>query len=343
MNDSTQSNFYVGTYTDGASEGIYEYALDESGKFQNLGLVAKTSNPSFLTMNGAKDVLLAVNENEDGGVTSFAINGDSLEQRSKQSSGGGSPCYISVNQDGFILTANYGTGTLGLLQLGSDGKLSSLLDKEQHEGKGVTDRQEGPHAHSAIFLEEDQVISADLGTDELWFYKLNTEAKKLEPEEPRKIALQNGAGPRHIAFNPDGESFYVLNELNNTVTRFIRENAGYIKKESLSTLDENFNGSSSAADIHCSSDGKFLYVSNRGEDSIAVFKIADDGSLENKSTFSVHGKHPRNFKLSPDEKFVIVANRDTNNIVSFKRDVESGSLEYVGEIEAPKPVCILFK
>jgi 6-phosphogluconolactonase len=344
MSIQVQTPFYVGTYTDGDSEGIYKYELNPDGKLMRIGLVAKTENPSFLSFNNAKDVLLAVNEIEKGTVTSYAVRPDSLEQLSISDSGGSSPCFVTTNEDDFVLTANYGSGTVGLLQLDAAGKLSDPLDVQQHEGKGTNkERQEGPHAHSAWFTGDNKVISVDLGTNSLWLSTLNEQTKKLEPDNPETVSLTPGAGPRHLVFHPNKPWIFVLSELDNTITKFTLENGKYTKGASTSILDENFKGSSNAADIHISKDGRFIYASNRGENTIAVIELSDDGSLKVIDHVSVRGNQPRNFKLSPNENFLVVANQDSNNLVSFKRDKKTGLLTYVSEIEAPKPVCILFE
>ena len=343
MSIQVQTPFYVGTYTDGDSEGIYKYELNPIGKLMRIGLVAKTENPSFLSFNTAKNVLLAVNEIEKGTVTSYAVRPDSLEKLSTSDSGGSYPCFVTTNEDDFVLTANYGSGTVGLLQLDAAGRLSDLLDMQQHEGKGNNDRQEGPHAHSVWFTGDNKVISVDLGTNGLWLSKLNEQTKKLEFDNPKTVQLTAGAGPRHLVFHPDKPWFFVLSELDNTVTQFIMDNGKYIKGKSISILDENFKGLTNAADIHISKDGRFIYTSNRGEDSIAVIELSDDGSLKVIDHVSVRGEQPRNFKLSPNDNFLVVANQDSNNLVSFKRDPETGLLTFVSEIEAPKPVCILFE
>lgn len=343
MSIQVQAPFYVGTYTDEESQGIYKYELNPDGKLIRIGLVAKTENPSFLSFNNVKNVLLAVNENEKGTVTSFAVRPDSLEKLNTSDSGGSYPCFVTTNEDNFVLTANYGSGTVGLLELDAAGKLSDLLDVQEHEGKGNNDRQEGPHAHSAWFAGDNKVISIDLGTNGLWLSTLNEQTKKLEFDDPKTIQLTPGAGPRHLVFHPNKLWVFILSELNNTVTQFVMKNGKYTEVKSVSILDENFKGLSNAADIHISMDGRFIYVSNRGEDSIAIIKINDEGSLKVIDHVSVRGKQPRNFKLSPNDNFLVVANQDSNNLVSFRRNAQTGLLIYVSEISAPKPVCILFE
>ena len=342
-------SFFVGTYTDGDSQGIYKYTLHKDGKLSLNGLAAISDNPSFLTKSTDSKYLIAVNEISDkdtvGSVESFLIQSDTLKLINKSSSGGAHPCFVTVNEAGYVLTANYTGGNVGLLQLNSQGELTGLLDLQQHSGSNTTDRQKGPHAHSTWFTpKNNDVISVDLGTNELWFSKLDTEAQKLVPSNPNTLAMEPGAGPRHLTFHPNGKWLYVVNELNGTVSLVEKTIAGtYQKKGSVSTLPVDYNKPNSCADIHISSDGKFLYASNRGHNSIAIFKVSsDDGSLALVAHEATRGDGPRNFSLTPDEKFLLVANQHSNNIISFKRNAATGLLEYVDEIKAPTPVCILF-
>ena len=341
--------FFVGTYTNGDSQGIYKYNLQKDGKLSRKGLAAISDNPSFLAKSTDSKYLIAVNEISDkdnvGSVESFLIQGDTLKLINKSSSGGAHPCFVTVNEAGYVLTANYTGGNVGLLQLNSQGELTGLLDLQQHSGSNTTERQTGPHAHSTWFTpKNNDVISVDLGTNELWFSKLDIEAQKLVPSNPNTLAMEPGAGPRHLAFHPNGNWLYVVNELNGTVTLVEKTIAGtYQKKGSFSTLPVDYNKSNSCADIHISSDGKFLYASNRGHNSIAIFKVSsDDGALTLVAHEATRGDGPRNFSLTPDGNFLLVANQHSNNIISFKRNAATGLLEFIDEIKAPTPVCILF-
>ncbi|MFY0654042.1 MAG: lactonase family protein, partial [Cyclobacteriaceae bacterium] len=263
----------------------------------------------------------------------------------KKPSGGSYPCHITVNKNGYVLTSNYGDGAVGLLKVGSDGKLQGPMDVHRHEGKGTTDRQEGPHAHSTWFdSDENELISIDLGTNELWFSSIETGNDKLLPREPYKLAMDAGAGPRHMTFHPNNKWAYVINELTSTVTVLRKSKVGiYAKGESVSTLPDDFAGKSFCADIHISADGKFLYASNRGHNSIAIYQVGSkNGSLSMISTESTRGEIPRNFSISPDDKYLLVANQKTNSLVSFARDRKNGMLKFVDQIPVPTPVCILF-
>ncbi|OAD44539.1 6-phosphogluconolactonase [Polaribacter atrinae] len=345
--DTMTTSFYVGTYTQKDAKGIYKYKLSEHGKLEKIGLVAETINPTFLTKSKDDKVLFAVGEtnvNGTGFVKSFKIEKDSLHLISKEESGGGGPCFVAINDDNYIVTANYGGGSVGLLKADASGKLSEVLNVQQHIGKGITERQEGPHAHSAWFHPtKKEVISVDLGTNELLFSTIDTQKKQLIPTVQKSLKMAEGAGPRHLTFHPNNKWIYVLNELNNTVS-IVKEKEGvYFVDASISTLPKDFTAYSKAADIHISKDGAFLYASNRGHESIVIYKVnSEDGSLKTVGYESVLGKNPRNFSLSPDEQFLLVANQDTDNIVSFKRDATTGKLTFVSEVVAPMPVCILF-
>jgi len=342
-------SFYVGTYTDGKSQGIYKYLLESDGTLQRTGLAARSKNPSFLAISKDKRYLLAVNEinqNGMGTVTSYRIKGDTLHMLDQKSSGGAHPCFVTVNEAGFVLTANYTGGNTGLLKLDREGKLTDLLDLQQHKGSGITPRQEGPHAHSAWFEPfGDQVISVDLGTNELWFFQMDTIRQILMPSEQRNLNMSPGAGPRHLVFHPSQPWIYVVNELNSTVTMVRKTSPGhYVKGSSVSTLPEGYGEDNKCADIRISPDGKFVYASNRGHNSIAIFRVdSSNGNLQPLAHQSVQGEWPRNFSLSPGGHFIIVANRHTNNLVSFRRDPSTGLLKYTDQIKAPSPVCISFK
>ncbi|WP_462317173.1 lactonase family protein [Marinilabilia sp.] len=337
------TDFYVGTYTRKNSQGIYKYKLWSDGRMEDLGLAAKSENPSFITKSADNKYLIAVNENKKGIVESFKICKEGLKSLNKRSSGGSHPCFVTSTSDGCVLVANYSSGNIGFLEINNNGKLSALLDTQQHKGSGTHKRQEGPHAHSVWYNpHEENYISVDLGTNELIFLSINRDTKKLYKDVPPALKMETGAGPRHLSFHPTKNWIYVINELNATVSLIKKKEGNYKLISSYSTLPEGFSGTKSCADIHISKDGKFLYASNRGHNSIAVFLIEADGSLLLLDIESTRGNGPRNFALSPDNKFLLVAHQHTDNIVSFKRDNKTGLLEYVSEVKAHTPVCLLF-
>ncbi len=346
--DATAYTFYLGTYTGGESQGIYKYGLSPDGRFHNLGLKASSSNPSYLAKDNSGKVLIAVNEDNNDGtgtVSAFAIEEDTLRFINTRATGGAHPCHVSITADNLVLVSNYTGGNLSLFQLNDQTGISERLDLKQHTGKGSTDRQEAPHVHFAKEISANkQVVASDLGTNELWFYRMDSTHNQLVATEQVKLKMNEGGGPRHWSLHPNGKWLFVLNELNSEIQQVtIGDNDEFKLGPVSSILPEGFTEGNTGADIHISSDGNFVYASNRGHNSIAILKIAsDDGSLGLIGHESTKGDGPRNFSLSPDEKFLIVANQNTNNIVSYSRDLETGLLTFVDEIKAPTPVCILF-
>ena len=344
LQKNNNHSFYVGTYTNKESLGIYKYLLHKDGSMQSIGLVAKSDNPAFLAMSADKKYILAVNEIDKDGigyVESYLVTPDSLELISRRSSGGAHPCFITINEAGFVLATNYTGGNVGLLKINKEGELSSLLDVEMHKGSN----KQAAHAHSAWFEPFDnRIICVDKGTNELWFSKLDTSQQKLVPSNPQTLKMELGAGPRHLVIHPNGNWIYVLNELNNTITLVQKSEEGnYTIVESVSTLPDGYEESGICADICMSTDGKFVYASNRGHNSIAIFEVnASTGFLRLVGHQPSLGDAPRNISLSPDDNYLLAANRHTNNIVSFKRDILTGLLKKADQIEAPTPACIVF-
>ena len=215
---SPLTEFYVGTYTDGDSEGIYKYAINESGKLSKIGLAYPGVNPSFLAWANGKKTLLAVQENEQGSITSYRVSPDTLLPINTQPTGGAHPCHVSVSGDGDVLVANYTGGNVALLEVDAGGQISAARHIQNHSGSGSHERQEAPHAHSAWFSPfGDDILSVDLGTNEVWFSQISGDTLAFNAQQ--KIAMQAEAGPRHLAFHPTKEWIYVLNELNATVQR----------------------------------------------------------------------------------------------------------------------------
>ncbi len=342
-----ESYFYVGTYTGNGSNGIYLYK-QRGDSLIRVGLAAKTVNPSFLARSDDGRFLLAVNETHDqgsGSVESYAIRNHRLKFLNRRPSHGDDPCFVSANAQGYVLVSNYNGGNVGLFKLNNDGYLSKLLDMHQDTGTGMTARQQHPHAHQSVFEPgTDRVVTVDLGADALFFFKLDTLQKKLVATFPFALKMSPGDGPRHLAFHPNKKWLYVVSELSSTVTQWIKNADGsYAKGEVVSTLPRNYHKTSYCAEISISPDGRFLYVSNRGHNSIVVFQINRQTGALNRIAFqNVHGNWPRFFTFSPDGNYLVVANKKTNNLVLFKRNKQTGQLFYVSEISAPNPVCILF-
>jgi 6-phosphogluconolactonase len=347
---------YVGTYTAGKSEGIYLFRLNlSSGELRHVGTTKGVVNPSFLTLDGRRRYLYAVNEVEEfagkksGAVSAFAVGQTTggLRFLNQQPSMGGAPCYVSLDAGGrFLLVANYVGGNVTVLPVRVDGSLGEAADVKQFRGSGVNPgRQEGPHAHCILPDGAGRhVYSCDLGTDKVMIYRFDARGGKLIPNEEPWVQVKPGAGPRHLTFHPGGRHAYVINELDSTVTAFAHDpGSGALRElQTVPALPADFKGANTGADIHTSPDGKFLYCSNRGHDSIAAFRVdARTGRLSFVAHTPTRGKKPRNFAIDPTGAFLLVANQDSDTIVTFRRDPLTGRLEPAGHVaEVPSPVCL---
>lgn len=350
---------YFGTYTggkDNPSEGIYTSLLDPAtGALSQPQLAAREQRPSFLAIHPNGQYLYSVCSMENpakkqiGGVSAFRIdrtNGQ-LELINRQPSEGDGPCHVSLDKTGkCAMVANYGSGSVAALAVGSDGSLQRARCVIQHEGSGVNPkRQTGPHAHS-IFPDPSNrfACAPDLGIDKILIYRLDPEAALLEPNGHGTVAP--GSGPRHIAFHPSGGFAYSINELKSTITGFTWDASKGILSEmrSVSTLPPDFSDPNTTAEIKVHANGKFLYASNRGHDSVAVFNIdPDKGGLRFIEWESVRGKSPRNFNIDPSGNFLLAAGQDSDSVAVFKINASTGALDYAGhEIKVPRPVCVVF-
>ena len=368
---------YVGTYTGPQSEGIYAYGYDAvSGKLTPLGVAAETSNPSFLAVDSTRKFLYAVNEGHDykgensGGVTAFSIDDrktGKLTELNEVSSHGADPCYISFDRTGkYALVANYSGGTVAVFPLASDGRIgeaSSVVKDAGTLGPNKA-RQEAPHAH---FIEASAhnrfAYVSDLGLDQVLIYKFDSAKGTLTVGGPPVVAgaspspegppakdffsatLAPGTGPRHVAFSADGKFMYVLGELDSTVTVFANDaKETYRSIQKISALPAGFSGSNKAAEIAIHPSGKFLYTSNRGDDSIAVFTIhRATGKLTFLQRISSGGNAPRHFTIDPTGTRLFAANQDSGNIVEYDINATTGRLKPVGEVgKVASAVCLVF-
>lgn len=349
---------YIGAYTDDRREGIFIFKLDPaSGRLTQVGATTGLPNPSFLAIHPSKRYLYAVNEVGDfggkpaGAVSAFAIDvrTGALKPINQQSSVGTGPAHIIVDATGkFALVANYGGGSVTALPIKADGSLSPASDFVQHSGSSLNrQRQEGPHAHSTTLDAANRIaFVADLGLDKLMAYQLDAKRGKLTPNAAPFAQVKAGAGPRHFAFHPSGKFAYVINELDSTVTAFAYDAArGALRElQTIATLPTGFSGINYCADIHVSPTGKFVYGSNRGHDSIVIFKIdGRSGKLALAGHQSTLGKWPRNFALDPTNQFLFAANQDSDNVVCFRMNTATGALSPTGQVaRAPKPACVKF-
>lgn len=341
---------YVGTYTSGESKGIYQLDFDgDTGEATLKGIAAETKNPSFLALHPEKSVLYACSELEDGaGVAAFSIDEASgaLSLMNGQPAGG-SACHVAVSPNGaYAAVANYGAGSCSIYPIEPGGALGAAIGNFQHEGGGPhPKRQTGPHAHSANFDPGGRyVIVPDLGIDKLMIYKLD--GGEAVPNDPPFATVEPGGGPRHFDFHPKKPWAYVVNELGNTVTAFKWDGKkGALETiGSAGTLPEDFTGENTTAHIEVHPSGKFLYASNRGHDSIAVFAIDQvTGMVTTRGQTKTGGKTPRNFTQDPSGEFLLAANQNSNDLFVFRIDPATGALTPIGtRIEVPAPVCLVF-
>lgn len=351
----------VGTYThfDGCqdgpdetgSKGIYTCQLETTtGSIRTIGVTLRIENPTFLTTDNRSGYVYAISEiqSHDSLVTAYSLMTDgSLNELNAQSTGGPGACHISLDQTGHhAVISNYHGGSICSLPVRRDGSLGERSSFIQHIGVSVNSaRQERAHAHSAVFdKSNDRVYVCDLGMDAIVVYRIDLSTGLLRDLPDLRVRTAPGDGPRHITFHPSQPFAYVVNELGSTVCvyRQAKDSGKLTAVQRLSTLPSNWHGTNFSADIHLSPDGRFLYASNRGHDSIAIFSVDPSaGELESRGHTSTRGRWPRNFAITDDGKFLLVANQDSNNIVVFCVEEESGQLKFSGhELEVPAPVCL---
>ena len=348
---------YVGTYTDGESRGIYRFTIDPlSGAASDPVLAAEAENPSFLALHPSGRFLYAVGEMDDfrgektGAVSAFAVDPASADLRrlNQQPSMGAGPCHLVVDGTGrSVLVANYGSGTVTVLPVGEDGLLGEPSSVQSHSGAGPNEsRQEGPHAHGiALDAAERRAFAADLGADRVFVYDLDAATGVLEPSDPPAVALEPGSGPRHVVFDPSGQRLYSINELDSTVTvlRYDASTGDLETVQTITTLPAGFEGESWTAEIAVSPDGRFLYGSNRGHDSLAVFAAdAASGRLTPVAHVPTGGHWPRHFSIDTSGRWLLAANQRSDSVVLFRLDPDSGRPVPAGEtVTVPSPVCVL--
>ncbi|WPP49547.1 lactonase family protein [Catalinimonas niigatensis] len=353
---SSKEILYVGTYSDRGSQGIYVLEFDRTnGKLTEIQTLDDKESPSFLEVHPNGKYLYAVyregmNANDKSGtVTAFEIDSASgkLSKLNEQSSEGGGPCHVSIDPKGKLAyVSNYGGGNLAIYPIREDGSLGEASDRIQHHGSSVNEnRQKEPHMHSIIPSENGKFIYAsDLGIDKIMIYQPDRKSGKLSPAKTPYAASTPGAGPRHFTFHPDGKLAFSIEELSSTIASYsVDKNSGALTPiDQVATLPEDAQTqSNTTADIHVSPDGKFVYGSNRGHDSIVIYKIDPSGKMSYVDHEPTKGAHPRNFCMDDKGEFVFVANRDDDNVVVFKRDAATGKLSYTGnQAKVPAAVCV---
>jgi 6-phosphogluconolactonase len=361
---------YVGTYTEpirfgtgrvlqGKGEGIHVFRMDAaSGALEPIGKTSGVANPSYLAFDATQRFLYVVNELKSfqdqptGTVSAFAVDAPTGELAflNRQPTHGTDPCHVVVDTPRkHVFVANYMSGSVCVLPVREDGSLGEACDFIQHQGAGFDPfRQNGPHAHSVTLDRANRTaFVSDLGLDKVFIYKFDAARGMLEPNGAPWIKQRPGAGPRHIALHPGGRFAYVINELNSTVAALAcdRRTGGFRELQIVPTLPDGFCGASTCADIQISPSGRFVYVSNRGHDSIAIFR-ADQrtGHLSHVEHASTDGKTPRSFCIDPTGRFLIAANQDSDTLVTFRIHAPSGRLRPTGHVaHVPTPVCVKFR
>lgn len=357
---ATDPLMYIGSYTEnGRLDGIFLVKMNSAtGALEQVGAVDGGPNPSFLTISPNGRMLYAVNETDmtegkpTGAVSAYSIDPTSgaLTFFNEQASQGASPCYVSTDRKGRVaFVANYGSGTLATLPIANDGGLELATQAVQHVGTGpVTDRQEKAHAHCVIPHPNNRfVLAADLGADRVLVYRFDEQSTTLQHLERGDAVMPPGAGPRHLVFHPSMPLVFVSNELNSTVgvLRCDADTGALSLARTASTLPAKWSGSNFPADIHVAPDGRYLYVSNRGHNSIAVFSIAPStGALAQVQVMPTGGDWPRNFSLDPTGRWLLAANQRSSSITVFSRSVATGRLTPTSnKLDVPSPSCVRFQ
>jgi len=339
-------NWFVGTYSKRNSKGIYLLDLDETnGELQILKDFESISplNPSFLEFDKNNN-LYSVGESEapnPGVVVSYRFSKNQLEKLSQVFTNGNNPCHLSINNaNNFLVAVNYSSGDFSTYKV-LNGKLK-FIEKISHNGSSINNlRQNEPHAHSINFIDNNNFFVCDLGVDKI--FKYTTDPNSLSIIQQKSYKMTPGSGPRHFVINSREQFAYSINELDSTITVFqIDSKKDLLPIQNISTIPEHFTGETTTADLHFSKNNKYLYGSNRGHDSLAKFSIDNQGRLTFENFFSTLGKTPRNFSISKSGKFCLVANENSDNIISFHIDQNNGDLEPTGnKVNIPSPVCLL--
>ena len=327
----------VGTYTQDDALGIYWASFnDKNGQFESRGLAIESESPAFLCR--IDNHIYAVNEAVEGGVSAFELRADTLRFINRQSSLGSLPCHITASRH-WIAVANYGSGSVAVFRRESDGAIGQKTSYVQHEGSGpVRDRQQCAHAHEVRLVSDTELLVPDLGADCVYQYRINP--RGVLNIDPSTTAVEPGSGPRHIVAHPQQPLYYLLNELSNIIA-VLHRNDVHHDQAFVSTLPGDYRGSSTTAEIQLSDDGRFIYASNRGHDSIVTMALDDRGLPGQPSWVPTHGEHPRFFCFDPTRKWLLVANQQSDNVAVYP--VVDGRPTEVARIAGfPTPTCLLF-
>jgi len=358
---------YVGTYTEairfgtgailqGKGEGIYLYRMNtDSGALELVRTTVGVVNPSYLAIHPGKRSLFCVNElkifegGQTGTVSAFALDprNGRLDFLGKKPTGGTDPCHVCTNAEGtHAFVSNFMSGSVAAFPILGDGRLGDASHFIQHEGSGVNPRrQAGPHAHSLVFDPAGRfAFVPDLGLDKLMIYEFDRGTGRLEPGPEPFLSVKPGAGPRHCAFHPSGRFMFLINELDSTMSSYSYDAARgrFSLIETVSTVPEGPSGENTCADVHIAPSGLFVYGSNRGHDSIVIYRIdPETGRLAYVGIESSGGRTPRNFAIDPSGEYLLACNQDSDTIVSFRLDPKTGGMTRTAVTEVPTPVCAM--
>ena len=338
-----QERILFGTYTKKTSQGIYQGTLDTTTKTLTIdGLLAATSNPTYLALS-AKDRLYSVTkEADEGGIAAWQLTGKTANKLNEVVAPGTPPAYVAVDEARqLVYSANYHKGTAEVMKIASDGQLT-LTDTAQHTGKGPRPEQDGSHIHFTDLTPDNRLAVIDLGSDKVYVYNVSDAGKLTEQSV---LTMPAGFGPRHLVFSPDGQYAFLAGELSSQIAtlKYDAATGQFDQLEIVKTIPADYQEHNGAAAIRLSHDGHFLYVSNRGYNTLAVFAVATDGSLDLIQQISTEGDFPRDFDLDPTEAFVVVVNQNTDNATLYARDLTSGTLTLLQkDISVPEGVCVRF-
>jgi len=334
----------LGSYTRRVSDGIYSVNLDtEKETLEDVSLVAEVGSPTYLDTNDDKSIIYSViSEDDQGGLVSLVKNEDGeFERKAIVAEEGAAPCYVAYDSKReLVYTSNYHKGKVAVHKTDADGNLE-LTAVATHSGSSVHENQDAPHTHYSNVTPDDKyLVACDLGTDEVYTYDVSDEGSL---EEVARLKVAPGTGPRHLVFHPDLDVAYLFGELSSDVLvlDYNAETGEFSVSQTISTIPDEHTSFNGGAAIRISSDGKFVYASNRGHDSLAIYSTDDDGKLALEGYTPTEGEKPRDFNFDPSENYVVVAHRDTDNLSLFERDAEDGSLTLLQkDVEAPEIVCV---
>ncbi len=338
-----EEKFLLGSYTRATSEGIYQGILDTNTKsFKEVTLLQKEVSPTYLTLSKKSNLYTVGACNEMGSLNSYTFSNGKTNFLNAIAKEGAAPCYVAVDEKRqLVYSANYHQGTIRSYQIQKDGSLV-LADEVAHTGSGPHENQEKAHVHYTDLTPNGYLVSCDLGTDEVTTYDVSEDGKLTEIA---KFKAQAGTGPRHLVFHPNGEVAYLIGELANTVTVLNYFSDGHFEEVmTLSTLPENFKEFSAGGAIRISADGKFLYASNRGHNSLIVFAVSENGQhLTTQQIISSHGDFPRDFDLDETGKFLVCTHQKSGDLSLFEVNESTGELTFIdNSVNAPEAVCVHF-